>query len=142
MLKAAKEKAQINKDEKKADSKPSAPKTAENKPMTKEDVAKAHNENDATTLAGAPYLGTRPNYTDSSDEGVLLDGTTGGSPAEKAGIKAGDILLKIGDNRFNDLQGMMTAMKKFKAGQATTLTVKRGGKEVVLNVTFGTKEQQ
>ena len=40
------------------------------------------------------YLGTIPNYADSSD-GMLLDGVRDGSPAAKAGLKAGDKIVKM-----------------------------------------------
>ncbi len=44
------------------------------------------------------YLGTIPNYADSSD-GMLLDGVRDGSPAAKAGLKAGDKIVKMAGQR-------------------------------------------
>ena len=50
------------------------------------------------TRAGEPgfniSLGTIPNYADSTD-GLLLDGVRDGSPAAKAGLKAGDKVIKL-----------------------------------------------
>ena len=47
--------------------------------------------------------------------GVRLSGVRGGSPAEKAGLKAGDIIVKIGDHEVADLQGMTDALRVLPA---------------------------
>jgi S1-C subfamily serine protease len=44
------------------------------------------------------YLGTIPNYSDSND-GLLLDGVRDDSPAARAGLKAGDKIVKPGRGR-------------------------------------------
>lgn len=80
-------------------------------------------------------LGIMPDYT-FSGIGVKADGVSEGKVAEKAGIKAGDVILKIGDHKTNDVQEYMKALGKFKKGDATTVTVKRGDEELHFNIVF------
>src|SRR4029453_19258047 len=54
------------------------------------------------------------------------------TPAEKAGVKEGDQILKIGDAPIADRSDIGTAIRS--AGTKTTVTVKRDGKDVVLLV--------
>ena len=46
--------------------------------------------------------------------------------AEKAGLKTGDVIIQIGEYKVPDVQGYMQALGKFKKGDATKVTVKRG----------------
>ena len=80
-------------------------------------------------------LGIMPDYT-FSGTGVKADGVSEGKVAEKAGIKTGDIILKLGENKTTDVQEYMQALGKFKKGDATKVTVKRGDKEMVFDIIF------
>src|SRR6185369_7399048 len=62
------------------------------------------------------YLGTIPNYADSND-GLLLDGVRDDSPAAKAGLKAGDKIVKIGDHDIRDVYDYTAALGEMKAGE-------------------------
>ncbi len=71
----------------------------------------------------------------------LVDAVVQGSPAEKAGFKAGDTILAIdGTNiaKFDDLQRIVGS----NAGQELKFTVKRGGETIVLNATPSVDEQK
>ncbi len=80
-------------------------------------------------------LGVMPDYT-YSGSGVHIDGVIDGRIADKAGIKTGDVLIKIGDFGLTDVNEYMTALSKFKKGNATTVTVKRGGEELTFDIVF------
>ena len=80
-------------------------------------------------------LGVMPDYT-YSGSGVHIDGIIGGRIAEKVGIKTGDVIVKIGDFGLTDVNEYMTALSKFKKGDATTVTVKRGKEELIFNIVF------
>ena len=80
-------------------------------------------------------MGIMPDYT-FSGTGVRADGISEGKPAEKAGLKTGDIILQIGDYKIPDVQGYMQTLGKFKKGDATKVTVKRGAEEIVFNIVF------
>ena len=80
-------------------------------------------------------MGIMPDYT-FSGTGVRADGISEGKPAEKAGLKAGDIIIQIGDYKIPDVQGYMQVLGKFKKSDATKVTVKRGTEEKVFDVVF------
>lgn len=80
-------------------------------------------------------MGIMPDYT-FSGTGVRADGISEGKPAEKAGLKTGDIIIQIGDYKIPDVQGYMQTLGKFKKGDATKVTVKRGNEEKVFDVVF------
>lgn len=82
------------------------------------------------------WLGTIPDMS-SSPGGVRLNGVRSGSPAERAGIKAGDILVQIGDHEFTDLYGMTDALRAYKPGDQVKIVVLREGERVELTATLG-----
>jgi len=55
-------------------------------------------------------------------------------PAIKAGIKQGDIITQLGDNKINGMQSYMDALGKFSPGDKTKVTVTRDGKVMVLPI--------
>lgn len=80
-------------------------------------------------------LGVMPSYS-SNEAGLQVDGVTEGKPAQKAGIKAGDIIVQLGDYEIKDIYGYMDALGKFEKGQTVQARVKRGSEVLTLPVTF------
>ncbi len=80
-------------------------------------------------------LGIMPDYT-FSGTGVRVDGVSDGRPAQKAGLKAGDIILKLGEYQISSLESYMQALSKFKKGDKTTVAYKRGNDDAETGVEF------
>ncbi len=80
-------------------------------------------------------LGIMPAYS-YDGVGMLVEAVLDDKPAQKAGIEDGDVLIKIGDLDVKDIYDYMEGLSKFKKGDSTTLVVKRGEKEVKVEVTF------
>lgn len=80
-------------------------------------------------------LGIMPDYT-FSGSGVHVDGVTEGRPAEKAGIKAGDVITQLGDYKVTDVMTYMEALNKFEKGESTRAKILRGKDEILVQVTF------
>ena len=80
-------------------------------------------------------LGIMPDYT-FSGIGVMADGISDGKIAQKAGIKAGDVIVQLGDYKFTDVQTYMETLSKFNKGDATKVKVKRGNEELVFDIVF------
>ena len=78
------------------------------------------------------YLGTIPDMTETPG-GVRLTGVRSGSPADRAGLKAGDILIKLGDTEIKDLYDMTDALRAHKPGDSVTLIILREGRKLSLN---------
>jgi hypothetical protein len=85
------------------------------------------------------YLGTRPAYGEEGIRGVKLDGVSEGSPAEKAGLKAGDIIVKFGGKPVGSIEDYMEHLSARKPGDTVEVVVQRDGKEEELKVTLGTR---
>ncbi|MCE9604161.1 MAG: M20/M25/M40 family metallo-hydrolase [Planctomycetia bacterium] len=83
-----------------------------------------------------PYFGSIPDFAQ-SEPGYGISGVAKGSPSEKAGLKSGDVIIKLGESRVGNLDDFDSALRKFKAGDKVTVVVKREGKEVSLSVTLG-----
>jgi aminopeptidase YwaD len=79
------------------------------------------------------YLGTIPNYADSND-GLLLDGVRDDSPAAKAGLKAGDKIVKIGNRDVKNVYDYTFALGEMKAGQEYVVEVIRSGERLTLKI--------
>ena len=70
-------------------------------------------------------MGIMPDYT-FSGSGVRVDGVTSGRPAEKAGIKTGDVIVQLGDFNTSSVETYMQALSKFKKGDKAVVKYKRG----------------
>ena len=60
-----------------------------------------------------------------------------GSAAEKAGLKTGDLILKVNDTEITSNSALASIISGFNAGDTATLTIQRDGKEQTVSVTFG-----
>ena len=79
------------------------------------------------------YLGTIPNYADTND-GLLLDGVRDDSPAAKAGLKAGDRVVKIGTRDIRNVYDYTAALGEMKAGEEYVIEVVRGTERLSLKI--------
>ncbi len=88
------------------------------------------------------YLGSIPDYGDESSEegkGVRLSGVMEGSPAAKAGLKKGDVVVKFGGKGVGTLQDYTEYLKAAKPGDKIEIVVKRDGKDTTVSAVLGTR---
>ena len=69
-------------------------------------------------------------------EGVLIKSVVKGSAAERAGMKAGDVLVKIGDNKVAAWRDLATALRYAQPGRTVAVVVVRNKRETPLSVTI------
>jgi hypothetical protein len=83
-------------------------------------------------------LGTIPDYAGPPNgaPGVLLAGVRPGGPAEAAGLRRGDILIKLGAHDIRTVEDFMYALNASRPGDTATAVVLRDGKPVPITVTF------
>lgn len=82
-------------------------------------------------------LGTVPDYAPpTGTKGVLLAGVRPGGAAEQAGLKRGDVLVKLGTHDIGSVEDLMYTLNASKPGETVTAVVLREGAEVKLQVTF------
>src|SRR5450432_2262067 len=80
-------------------------------------------------------LGLMPDYS-FSGSGLRIDAISEGRAAEKAGLKSGDVITRLGDYSVISLQTYMDALSKFNRGDQTTVVFLRGNEEMKAAVQF------
>ncbi|MFL6213854.1 MAG: M28 family peptidase [Blastocatellia bacterium] len=95
---------------------------------------KVKSESKPTSGGFRVYLGTIPNYADQSD-GMKLDGVRPGSPAERAGLKAGDLITRLGKTPVKNVYDYTYALGELRAGEEVEIAIRRDGREMTLKIT-------
>ena len=80
-----------------------------------------------------PYFGSIPDFGQ-TENGVKFSDVKPGSPAAKAGLKAGDVLVQFGDKSIKNLYDFTDALRRSKIGDVVPVTVLRDGKELKVDV--------
>ena len=80
-----------------------------------------------------PYFGSIPDFGQ-TENGVKFSDVRPGSPAAKAGLKAGDILVQFGDKPIKNLYDFTDALRRSKVGDVVEVTVVRDGKPMKVSV--------
>ena len=83
-----------------------------------------------------PYFGSIPDFGHIEQGGVEFADVHDGSPAAKAGFKAGDILVDFGGMKIDNLYDFTYALRAHKPGDKVMVTVERGGEKVTREVTL------
>lgn len=99
------------------------------------EFTKTEEENAAATPRFKVTMGVVPDYM-FNGTGMRIDGVTEGKPAANAGLKQGDIVLRIGQVEVPDMMGYMKALGQFNKGDTAPVKILREGKEVMVEVTF------
>ncbi|MGH7873993.1 MAG: M28 family peptidase [Candidatus Binatia bacterium] len=81
------------------------------------------------------YLGSIPDYA-GTDEGVRLAGVAQGSPAAIAGLREGDVIIKLAESQIQNLEDLTVALGSKKPGDEVEIVVLRTGKPVTMKVTL------
>ena len=80
-------------------------------------------------------LGVMPDYT-FGGTGLRVDQVSENKPAQKAGIRSGDIIIAIGEFKVTSMENYMQALSKFKKGDRTTVSYTRNGQTISSPVEF------
>jgi aminopeptidase YwaD len=83
---------------------------------------------------GGVGLGTLPDYA-YEGKGLRLSGVREKSPADKGGLKAGDVLIEMGGKKIENIQDYMNVLRQSIAGVEQSVKIQRDGKELELKVT-------
>ncbi|MFQ5425181.1 MAG: M28 family peptidase, partial [Phycisphaerae bacterium] len=94
-----------------------------------------------TPVAAAPNAGQRVRLgimpvPDEDESGIAIGRVLDDSPADRAGMREGDRIVKIGDTTIGAIGDVIAALGGFNRGDSTTVVVQRGGKNVSLDVRF------
>jgi S1-C subfamily serine protease len=87
-----------------------------------------------------PYLGVRSDMGALDVKGARINRVEPGSPAEDAGMKAGDVIVHLDGRPVGDWLQLQEAIKGLQIGQIAPIKVKRGDKELLLKIKIGQRE--
>ena len=95
------------------------------------------NAKERTVTAARVWFGSIPDYAaDPEDGGMQIAGTSPGGPAEKAGLKKGDIIKKVGSFEIVDIYDFMDSLGSFSDGDTIDVVILRDGESMTVKMTF------
>ncbi len=80
--------------------------------------------------------------TDTKTVEILISDVISGKPAEKAGLKKGDILLKAAGVKIDELNDLSTEINKIEVGETIEILINRDGKDMKINVEVAERESE
>ena len=86
------------------------------------------------------YLGTIPDYAQGDVEGVKLSGVRAGGPAAKAGVQAGDIIVKLAGKDIKNIYDYTYVIGAMKVGEECEIVVRRKEERVPLKIVPGSRD--
>lgn len=99
------------------------------------EFVKTKNEESRKAPKYTVTLGVMPDYM-YSDGGMRIDGVSDGGAADRAGMQAGDVVVKMGDFPVTDMMTYMEGLANFKKGDKTVVKVRREEMIIDLDVEF------
>lgn len=89
-----------------------------------------------------PVIGAQVDTRETTTGGAVIAEVTGGGPAEKAGLKSGDVVTKVDDRVVDNGVSLIAAIRSHKVGDEVTLTVtdSGGGNSREIKVTLSSSE--
>lgn len=102
-------------------------------------------------VTNKPYIGITPGtmtqqmaqqYRYSVSEGVFVYSVEEGSAAAAAGLKMGDVILKLDDKEIKNTADLTAAKKGYSAGDTVTLSIYREGETMEVQLTFGVTPEE
>ncbi|MEQ9570301.1 MAG: M28 family peptidase [Longimicrobiales bacterium] len=93
-------------------------------------------EGEESARGYGPYFGSIPDMAP-TDYGVRLSGVREGSPAERAGLQAGDVLVRFGDTEVTDLYAFTYGLRDAAPGDRVEVVVERDGQRLTMYAVLG-----
>ncbi len=88
-------------------------------------------------LSYGPYFESILDCVTQEGEGVRLSGVRPGSPAEKAGLHEGDLIVKMAGVRIKNLHDLVYVLRSKRAGDTIEVVFIRNSKEIQKTTTLG-----
>lgn len=118
---------------------PTAPAHSSNSRESSTKVDRSSGAASSAQTEGQAYLGVV--LTD-TENGAQVSQVYVGGPAQKAGLKKGDILKKVNGTAVSNAANVVTEVGKAKPGDKVSLAISRDGQESTIVVTAGTRPEQ
>ena len=86
------------------------------------------------------YLGTIPDYSQSDVKGVLLSGVAKDGPADKAGLRGGDIIIGLAGKKVENVYDFTDVIGELKPKKSATIEISRKGEKLQLEIVPATRD--
>jgi S1-C subfamily serine protease len=86
------------------------------------------------------YLGVAT--SDASSGGATVGSVVSGGPADRAGVRVGDVIVSVGGRAVNSSEGLSAAVSARQPGERVSVVIDRGGDRRTLTVELGTRPDQ
>jgi len=86
------------------------------------------------------YLGTIPDYAESDVKGVLLSGVAKGGPADKAGLRGGDVIIGLLDKKIENIYDYTDVISELKPREPSSIEISRKGEKLKLTIVPASRE--
>jgi membrane-associated protease RseP (regulator of RpoE activity) len=96
----------------------------------------------APSSGSGAWFGSVPDMASSDTTGVRLTGVTPGSPADKAGVKAGDVIVEFGGKRVGDLYEYTDALRAHQPGDTVQVVLRRDGQQLTVTAVLGRRGER
>jgi hypothetical protein len=105
---------------------------------SKPDYISVEKKDTGRMMGSRVYVGTVPDFAGEVD-GYKLGGVTDGSPAAKAGLLAGDIIVLFGEKKISNIYDFTYALGNYVPGDKVNVIIKRGEKEMTVEIELGSR---
>ena len=105
---------------------------------TKPDYISVERKDSGKMTGTRVYVGTVPDFAGEVD-GYKLGGVTDGSPAAKAGLQAGDIIIQFGEKKISNIYDFTYALGNYVPGDKVNVIIKRAEKEMTVEIELGSR---
>src|SRR5205085_5902214 len=89
-----------------------------------------------TGEARYPVIGAKVQTGDRGGDGALIDEVLDGTPAERSGLKKGDLVVALEGDKITDGIALIVSIRAHQPGETLAFTVERDGQEKVFDVTL------
>ena len=86
------------------------------------------------------YLGSIPDFEERKEPGVLVSAVRPGSPAEQAGMKGGDVIVRVGATKIVSLQDLVYALRAHRPGDVVEVAWQHAGRLETAQVKLGERK--
>ncbi len=86
-----------------------------------------------------PFLGCIPDFT-REEPGYPISGVITGSPADRCGLRGGDVVVRIGKSRIGVVDDFDDALQKYTGGERVRITVRRKMASMTFEATLGRQQ--
>ncbi len=104
-------------------------------------VVRIANEIIATGASRTPIMGVTldPSFP---GQGALIESVTPGGPAQRGGLRAGDVIVRLGSRQIGDADELVVAIRDQLPGEEVTVQARRGNRLIDTTVTLGSREDR